>query len=166
MVISMKFVIKDTVNLMTRFLYKIIDSCNKWDTNVNITNYPNAYGEIIFWRDNVDELNSRDTIDKELPPKFEVHSDASNDALGVVVNIGMSCHRNLSEGERCKSSTWREVTAIFYGLEVFEECFAGTKVSWYTDNYAAAVIIKSGSGEAGSAFHCVEYFSYCQEVSD
>ena len=42
---------------MTRFLYKIIDSCHAWDTKLNITNYPNAYEEIVFWRDNIDELN-------------------------------------------------------------------------------------------------------------
>lgn len=132
---------------MTRFLYNVIDSRTKWDTKINLMHHPNAHREILFWRDNLNELNGRDIVTNDLPFNFEVHSDASNDAVGVIVNTGMSCHKNLTDGERSKSSTWREVTAILYGLEVFEHLFVGTRVSWYTDNYAAAVIIKSGSGK-------------------
>ena len=143
----MKSIIKTTVNLMTRFLYKIIDSCHAWDTKLNITNNPNAYEEILFWRDNIDELNVTNIDANDLHYKFEVHSDASNNAVGIMVGNGMSCHKDIGEGERLKSSTWREIAAILYGLKVFEELFTGKRVSWYTDNYAAAVIIKSGSGK-------------------
>ena len=85
-----------------------------------------AYEEILFWRDNIDELNTN--IDaNDLHYKFEVHSDASNNAVGVMVGNGMSCHKNLGERVRLKSSTWREIATILYGLEVFEELFTGKR---------------------------------------
>ena len=82
---------------------------------LNITNYPNAYEEIIFWRDHIDEFNVTNIDANDLHYKFEFHSDASNNAVGVMVGNGMSCHKNLGERERLKSSSWREIAAILYG---------------------------------------------------
>ena len=93
----MKFIIKTTVKLMTRFLYKLSDSCHAWDTKLNITNYPKAYEEILFWRDNIDELNVTNIDANDLHYNFEVHSDASNNAVGVMVGNGMSCHKTSAK---------------------------------------------------------------------
>jgi len=59
MVISMQFVIGNTVRLMTRFNYGVIKSCRTWDEKLNITHYPKALEEILFWRNQIDTLNSK-----------------------------------------------------------------------------------------------------------
>ena len=59
----------------------------------------------------------------------------------------MSSHKNLSGEEVTNSSTWRELFAVFYGLQVFKPVFKGKKVTWFVDNYGASVIIQKGSGK-------------------
>ena len=44
-----------------------------------------------------------------------------------------------------KSSTWRELKAIDYGLQVFREYLARKSVRWYSDNYGATFIASKGS---------------------
>ena len=123
MIISMKFVIKSLVSLMTRFTYQVIASRITWDKKLNINNHNEAIGEILFWRDKIDTLNIRDLSVTDIPTDFEVHSVASENAVGIIVDNGMSCHRNLCEEERANSSTWRELMAVFYGSQVFRNYF-------------------------------------------
>ena len=112
----MKFVIKTLVNLKTRFLYNVIESRITWDRSLNLNNFNDALGEIIYWRDNIDSLHSRNIFRNTTTTDFTVHSDASDKARGVIVDNGMSRHRNLSGEEATKSSTWLELSAVCYGL--------------------------------------------------
>ena len=71
------------------------------------------------------KLNLKKIKVDEKPNDITVHSDASDNALGVVLSTGERCHRNLSEEERITSSTYRELSAVLYGLEVFHAHFKG-----------------------------------------
>ena len=90
-------------------------------------------------------MNRRNIARISKEADFEVHSDASDNALGVVVNNGLTCHRNFNGEERKQSSTFREISAILHGLKVFINYFKGKKVNWFLDNGASAIIIKKGS---------------------
>ena len=91
----MKFVIGNIVSLKTRYLYKIIDSCNNWDTKINVTNYNDALEEIFFWKNNLDAFNVKKINGNDKPFHITVHSDASDNAVGVITDNGIRCHRNL-----------------------------------------------------------------------
>ena len=96
MIISMQFVFKKLVSLKTRYSYHIIESRISWDSKIKINNFNDVISEIIFWRDNIDRINRRNIARISKEADFEVHSDASDNALGVVVNNGLTCHRNFN----------------------------------------------------------------------
>ncbi len=50
-----------------------------------------------------------------------------------------------SETEREKSSTWRELKALLFGVEAFGEHLRERYVVWHTDNQAVSRIAEKGS---------------------
>ena len=55
------------------------------------------------------------------------------------------CFKNFSEYEIKQSSTWRELFAIQFALHSFAPKISNKSVHWETDNYAASLIVASGS---------------------
>ena len=146
-IVSMKFVLSNVIRLRTRFLYKVIDEAPSWDGKLNILNHPEAHKEILFWKENINLLNKRSVIDLPVS-KVIVHSDASNSGVGVVMsenNIVNVSHKMFKSCEVLKSSTWRELEAIRFGLESFHDKLSYKSVLWLTDNRAAMFISSSGS---------------------
>ena len=72
-------------------------------------------------------------------PNLVVFSDASNIGMGIVTNSNIKSHRNFTEWESKQSSTWREIKTVF--LSDVKD----SQISWFTDNYAATLIVKQGS---------------------
>ena len=144
--VSMHFVLGDIVILRTRAMNTIITSLPTWDTKINIKNCTYTTHEIQFWLKNIKSLNSREMIYLEHVPDYVVHSDASNCAIGIIVN-DIKCHRSLSETEKSQSSTARELIAVLHGLENLKSIFTNKKVLWNVDNYSATCIIRRGSSK-------------------
>ena len=146
-IVSMKFVLQNVIRLQTRYIYKAIDDQLSWDGRFNILNYPETIKEIIFWRDNVNSLNKKCVIINN-GSKTVIYSDASNVALGAVLkqnDIFKVSHRMFEHEEVGKSSTWRELEAIRFGLESFQTELSGKSIVWMTDNMAAMYISARGS---------------------
>ena len=141
MIISMKFVIGDIVNLKTRFCYQLIESRIAWDSPIKLFVNNEAIDEVFFWKHNLSNLNVKHIKADNRINDILVHSDASNNALGVVLNNDKACHRNLNDEERGESSTYRELLAVVYGLQVFQSDFQGKKIEWFVDNYPTTAIV-------------------------
>ena len=54
-------------------------------------------------------------------------------------------HRQLSEAERGQSSTYRELLAIYHGLEQTKRLLEGQALRWFTDSQNVVSIIRKGS---------------------
>ena len=123
--ISTKYVIGDIVQLRTRFLYKSIEQSSSWDKTFNIGNYNDTVDEILFWKFNLVKYNNK-VINCYNIPLFHVHSDASNTGIACFFNVRGKkniCYRNLTDLEKTFSSTWRELEAIRFSLNIFNLTF-------------------------------------------
>ena len=144
--VSMHFVFGDIVSLRTRAMNSVIASLPTWDTKVNIKNCTLTTNEIYFWLENITKLNSRDMYKIEPVYDYVVHSDASDNAVGVIVN-DIKCHRNLNNKEKEQSSTARELMAVLHGLDNLKTLFHAKSILWNVDNYAATFIVRKGSSK-------------------
>ena len=76
-------------------------------------------------------------------------SDASK--FGLAAHMGTTrevvAYRNFTEDEVSSSSTERELLAIQYGIHSFINKIKNKYVVWQTDNYAASLILHSGSNK-------------------
>lgn len=150
--VSTKFVLSNIVRLKTRFLYKTIDEQSSWDRKLNILNYPEAHKEILFWKDNLYNLNVRSVI-KSNSVREQIFSDASSTGVGAVwlvenkIAPSLVCHKMFDNDEILRSSTWRELEAIRFALEAFGEKLSFKSVTWMTDNQAATYVSRSGSSK-------------------
>ena len=145
-IVSMYLVLGPVVNLRTRYLSSIICNMSAWDTLINITSCTFATEELVFWLTNLKRLNCKNIFTVDEVFDYYVHSDASDNALGIVVD-DYKCHRNLSLCEQSKSSTYRELIAVLFGLQNFKELFSYKKILWHVDNYAASIIMNKGSSK-------------------
>ena len=68
--------------LRTRFLYKVIDSRSTWDSRFNIGLHNDCLSEILFWKNYIVNLNSRNIVPYQAPFLLSF-SDASNVACGA-----------------------------------------------------------------------------------
>ena len=101
-----------------------------------------------FWRNNLIRSNSRVLYPYQVSTVF-ISSDASNHALPAqFLKEGREyiCFKNFSEYEIKQSSTWRELFAIKL-LHSFASKISNNSVHWETDNYAASLIVASGSNK-------------------
>ena len=142
---STKFVLRNIIRLKTRSIYKVIDNQNSWDSHLNILNYPEAHKDILFWRDNINDLNKRNIIENTFS-SITSFSDASSTGIGAICESNnLVCHKNFNLEERNKSSTWRELEAIRFSLKAFSKSIQNNSIKWLTDNKAAMFITKTGS---------------------
>ena len=83
-------------------------------------------------------------------PQVYISSDASNYALAAYYVLEESQNisfKNLSPDEAVQSSTWRELFAIFFAQKSFDKNINSKHICWQTDNYAASIIVSSGSNK-------------------
>ena len=115
-----------------------------WDAAVELDQY--SKDEILFWRKNLSSVKSRHYFLTKTPHIF-AYSDASATGCEPVVSLDNEqvCHRLWDQSETPKSSTWRELAAIYFAIESFGPILEGTHVKWFRDNQAAAKIVQIGS---------------------
>ena len=64
---------------------------------------------------------------------------------GFIQGSALVCHKNWSAEESQKSSTWKELVAIYFAIEAFDNHLAGQTVACNTDNQNFVLIIQAGS---------------------
>ena len=116
----------------------------------SITQKRQAIQEITFWRNNLIRLNSHVLYLNQVPTVF-IFLDASNHTLSAQFLKGRReyiCFKHFSEYEIKQISTWMELFAIQFALHSFAPMINNKSVHWETDNYAASLIVASGSNKA------------------
>ena len=101
--------------------------------------------ELKFSKDDVTYLNCKKLFVSSIPSIISF-SDASETGCASILSIDrVISHRAWLPVERCKSSTWREMTAVYYGLNSFLPILKSKSVYWFSDNQAAVNNINYGS---------------------
>ena len=81
-------------------------------------------------------------------PKYCLHMlrrQALEVLFKTIQGSALVCHKNWSAEESQKSSTWKELVAIYFAIEAFDNHLAGQTVACNTDNQNFVLIIQAGS---------------------
>jgi hypothetical protein len=165
-IIALKPVMGNIVQLKTRYLHHAILSRYHWDDELYMTKFQQAIEEVFFWKHNVDLLNIG-----FLPvisiPQVLVFTDASSSGFGAIVpsktSNSLKCSHSWNEGEKLKSSTWRELRALFIAILSFAPVIKGKTVKVHTDNQGVASICTKGSMVLELQKIALEIFSQCKK---
>ena len=123
-IISMQGGIGPLVRLRTRYLYNCLEKRASWDSCVLVDSL--ALSDLFYWQSNVFALNgtplSRDDKCQEI-----VYTDASLRGYGgyLVNQDGHETRGTWSFQESLKSSTWRELEAVYRVLKSAEAKLEG-----------------------------------------
>ena len=135
------------VQLKTRNIYKIIGARHSWDNRISVRENYGVINEIHFWRLNLSRLNCHPMFYQEISHVY-ISPDASNYALAayyVLEETQNISFKNFSPDEAVQSSTWPELFAILFVLKPFDTNTNSKHICWQIDNYAASIIVLSGS---------------------
>ena len=132
------------VRLFTRQMYICIESRSSWNDHVSAP--LGVKEELQFWLDNLHYFN-RYTILRSFTSTAILFSDASNTGYGsYLVKVGERHASGLwSENERFKSSTFRELKAIYNRLIIFSRFLQGQQLKMISDNQNVVRIFSVGS---------------------
>lgn len=150
---SMSLVLGDSATLLTRALLCSIAKAQQSSSSPN-TRLPlsgEEKGEIDQWICELKQRSVRSFVDPPWHFDLRVETDASANALGVVVREREGeepvarTSRNLSPSEREESSTLRELRAVEFAVTTFEREWKGLNVLFFGDNQSTMSILKKGS---------------------
>ena len=145
-IVSMSRAIGPKVYLHTRHIYFAIETREHWGSILQFDSKLTT--ELRFWVRNVRELNGRNMFTE--PQHFDtmVYSDASEQGYGgyaISNQQTLVCQGHWLEGDRGRSSTWRELKAIQNMLLAIGKNLCNHRVQWYTDNQNIIRILDRGS---------------------
>ncbi|XP_070536512.1 uncharacterized protein [Ptychodera flava] len=142
-IISMQGGIGPLVRLRTRCLYSCLEMRASWDSLVRVD--VSALRELNFWLHNVKELNGSPLTCNV--PTCTVYTDASAVGFGGYIDgeCGTEMSGYWSTHESKKSSTWRELEAVYRVIQSFKGDLKGTTVKLLTDNQNVVRILRAGS---------------------
>ena len=133
----------DVTQIMTRYLHLITNSRSSWNSFVWV--HDQAKEELRFWIDKLRSLNGILFWPIPFVPSKVLFTDASLTGRGgFIQGSSLVCHKNWSAEESQKSSTWRDLFAISFALEAFDNHLAGQAVTCNTDNQNVVRIIQAG----------------------
>ena len=118
-----------------------------------------------FWQENLPALNKRYLGECLVPVCASINSDASNLACEEIMKIDNSIletNKNFSEEETGQSSTWRELEAVFFGIQSFAPRLKGRSINWEMDNQAVPSITSKGSRKPHLQQLAVNIFNLCK----
>ncbi|CAC5368319.1 unnamed protein product [Mytilus coruscus] len=161
-IISMSPVLGNVTRIITRQLYKLIESRSTWDTIFRMTDQE-IIGELMFWRKNVHSLNFKHLSEYKIPSVI-MYSDASNFAAGAYSACQLDntvFHKMWTDMEKKQNSTWGELKAIESCLDTLKTKLESKIVKWFTDNQNCVRIIQCGSRKQELHSLAMSIFSIC-----
>ena len=143
-IISMWLGLGDIGRLMTRALYRLLQSRASWYDILCLDE--ECMREIGFWLDNIRAYNRQSLWHSSSAVRI-VFSDASDIGYsGYIVEHSCYAANGLWEDfVKTKSSTWRELVAVKRVLTDIAGRLVGQRVCWHTDNQNAARMLSIGS---------------------
>ena len=157
---STYIVLGSITRMMLKNCHKAIVTRFTWDSYFKLE--PETIEELIFWRDNFENLNVRNLSEIQEVSKI-VYSDASAvGAGGYVVDVeGAKVFKQWKTGEESKSSTWRELKGVHTCLHYFKAILQDNVVRWFTDNQAVVSIVQNGSMKEDLHTLALDIYKFC-----
>jgi ribonuclease HI len=159
--VSMHLVVGRLSRLFTRACTASLLCKRDWDSYVPVT--PELRDELRFWRNLSLERLKAPIIEAPESTAVTVNTDASAFAWAGVLTDGTVARGSLSQGERATSSAQRELLAVHYTLQSFEERLKGRRVHILTDSANGQAIMEHGSGKAHLQRLALSIFWWCQK---
>ena len=120
----------------------------------------------MFWEHRLDQVQPRNLSAERERLEIKVFSDASGTAGGSYIDgTDMQSLVMWDVTEQRKSSTWRELRALEFGLKAFAPKLSGYCVYWHSDNQAVARIATKGSMKKELNRLAFSVFTVCQEFN-
>ena len=155
-------VIGNIARLLTRRCYVIIENRVSWDSVLCLDRNDFCITELNFWRKNIEFLNVKKLGGYSRPDTL-VFSDASDIACGsfVVKASNSVFHNNWSEEEKVKSSTFRELRAVYLVLRAYGSRFQNRSIKWFSDSQNCVRIVSAGSTKPDLQEEALGIFHLC-----
>ena len=163
-IISMSIVLGRISQIMSRYLSLDILNANSWESYIQLSE--ESCKQLLFWKDNLSVLNTKDIFESHKCTKI-VYSDASSTGFAgyEVSTINGISHGMWSEEESLKSSTWRELVAVYRVLLSLSHFLANQRVKWFTDNQGVKSIANKGSMNRDLQDISYKIFNLCMSRS-
>jgi ribonuclease HI len=134
------------VGSMTREIYKTIAKSTQrsWNMEKQVNLNEECMDELIFWRDNLHELNEKGSPIRHPATSTVIETDASDTGWGASIVKGSDSSQiagQLSELDAIQSSTYREILAIKMAITHVANDSKAQTLKIRTDNQAAEKII-------------------------
>ena len=141
---SMSQALGPVVRLFTRNMYACIAACLSWDSVVVAS--VGVKEELQFWLSNLNSFNGY-SISRSFTAQAVIYSDASHTGYGsYLVDIGEHQASGVwSYEDSFKSSTYRELLAVFHSVQTFARFLKGQKLKIFSDNQNVIRILSVGS---------------------
>ena len=159
--ISMSLALGPVSSLMTRALYRAIESRSFWSDSIFLSE--SVTDELSFWSTNISLFNGS-PFRFRLAPTIQVFSDASDFGFGGYIPgyANLCFHGAWNESEAKNSSTWRELATVHRILLQGTTLFSRQKIKWFTDNSNVPRIIRKGSTKPDLHSLAISIFNLCR----
>ena len=145
-IISMGIVIGPASQIMTRYISMGILLTRTWNSYFKLSADSNLLFYLLFWENTLNSLNVRQLNVIGSCSKI-VYSDASATGYAgyVVSTINGVSHGTWTVEDAVRSSTWRELCAVYRVLRSLTHMLSSHRVKWFTDNTNVVNIVNKGS---------------------
>ncbi|CAC5411056.1 unnamed protein product [Mytilus coruscus] len=146
---------------MSRNMLILIAASDHWDFRIQLTN--EAILELNFWKNNCRPLPRKSLFPVSFLPDRIVFTDASGFASAgfAVQTSNKIVHKMWTPDEAKKSSTFRELSAVFITLFSLLPDFQNRLVKIYTDNQNVVKIVQAGSMRSELQEIALKIFNLC-----
>ena len=163
--VSMQPALGKIVLLTTRCMYAFLAKQSTWYREGSLDQ--GSLEELEFWFKNIRNKNGyRIKADPQITRV--IFTDASEFGFGgfLVTKIGQEVAKGtFSAAERQTSSTEREILAVKYVLQSFQNELRGQNILWYTDNQNVPIILRKGSTKMHLNKLALDIFSLALKLS-
>ena len=155
----------DIVYLRSKRMQMLIAKDIRWDIYVRLD--AAAKSEISFWLHYLQNNNGM-SINTPIAAAAVSYSDASGTGCAAIITPcpnrkSLVTHREFSEQERPRSSTYRELVAVLHGLEQTKHLLQGKALRWHTDSKNICSIVRKGSMVPDLLEMALEIFHICKQ---
>ena len=143
-IIAMNIVIGPVSQIMTRYISMDILKALTWNSYIKLST--ESRQQLVFWKATLESLNVR-YLDVAGSCSRIVYSDASGTGFAgyEVGTLNGVSHGTWNAEEAAKSSTWRELCAVFRVLRSLVHILGNKRVKWFTDSKNVVNIVNKGS---------------------
>ncbi|EYC45670.1 hypothetical protein Y032_0420g1140 [Ancylostoma ceylanicum] len=106
--------------------------------------------ELEYWQERLNGEFSKRFDERTPNPTFLLLTDASSLGLGAVLygkDKKETIFTNIPQEHRLKSSTYRELLAVEFAVNTWQETLTGYEIELRLDNQSAVIILRKGSSD-------------------